>query len=214
MPNKYAQKKKCSVPKQKHKVVNWTDYSQALRERGNREIWISDKAITNWYPKERVYDGTGSPVKFTDFAIITCHEVRQVYKLLLRQAEGFINSVFSMKNLPITCPGFSYLSKRLSTLNIKSPRYEKTDKPDETTVAIAIDSTELKRFGRDEWHEAKHKVSDNRSWRKIHIAVGDDHIIHDTALTDKFASDDSVIDNLIEQIDVPVNHATADGSLR
>ncbi len=28
VPNKYAQKKKWSVPKQKYKVVNWTDYSQ------------------------------------------------------------------------------------------------------------------------------------------------------------------------------------------
>lgn len=212
MPNKYAQKKKWSVPKQKHKVVNWTDYSQALRERGNIEIWISDEAIANWYPKERIYDGTGSPVKFTDFAIITCHEVRQVYKLPLRQAEGFINSIFAMKNLPITCPDFSCLSKRLSTLNIKSPRYKKTDKPDKDVVSIAIDSTGLKRFGRDEWHDAKHKVSDNRSWRKIHIAVDDEHIIHAAVLTDKFASDDSVVDDLIEQIDVPINHATADGA--
>ena len=31
MPNKYAQKKGWHVPKQKHKVSNWSDYTQALK---------------------------------------------------------------------------------------------------------------------------------------------------------------------------------------
>ena len=212
MPNKYAQKKGWHVPKQKHKVSNWSDYSQSLKKRGRIEIWMTEEAIDNWYVSERVYDGTGTPMKFTDFAITICHEIRQVYKLALRQTQGFIDSIFAIKGLSIKCPDYSCLCKRLSALNIKSPRYKKSEKPNERIVSIAIDSTGLKCFGRDEWHQEKHKIQGNRSWRKLHIAVDDEHIIHSTVLTDKDTSDDSAIDDLLEQVDINAEHFTADGS--
>lgn len=212
MPNKYAEKKGWELPKQKYKISNWTEYTQALRDRGNIEIWISDEAISNWYETDRIYDGTGTPKKYTDFAIITCHEVRQVYRLPLRQCQGFIDSIFSIKDIKINCPDYSCLSKRLSELNIKSPRYKKDSSSDESIAAIAIDSTGLKRFGRDEWHQEKHKISAKRSWRKLHIAVDDKHILHASLLTDRFTSDDSAIDDLIIQVDNDVSQITADGA--
>ena len=73
MPNKYPEKKGWNVPKQKYKVSNWSDYNESLRLRGDISIWLSDNAIGNWYEKDRVYDGTGTPLLFSDFAIITCH---------------------------------------------------------------------------------------------------------------------------------------------
>ena len=212
MPNKYAEKKGWDIPKQKYKVANWRDYNQALRRRGSIEIWISNDAIENWYEQERIYDGTGAPKLFSDFAIIICHEVRQVYRLPLRQCQGFIDSLFHLKDLPLTCPDYSCLSKRLSTLGIKTPRYKKTDQADETVAAIAIDSTGLKRFGRDEWHQEKHKVSGKRSWRKLHIAVDNKHIIHGAELTDRFVSDDQVVGDLVDQVDLDVDQFTADGA--
>ena len=212
MPNKYAKKKGWKLPKQKYKISNWDEYTQGLRDRGNIEIWISDEAINNWYEMSRIYDGTGAPKKYTDFAIITCHEVRQVYRLPLRQCQGFINSIFALKQISIACPDYSCLSKRLSELNIKSPRYKKDSYSDKSVAAIAIDSTGLKRFGRDEWHQEKHKISANRSWRKLHIAVDDEHIIHGSLLTDKFTSDDSAIEPLITQIDNNIEQITADGA--
>jgi len=96
MPNKYPPKKCWNLPKQKYKLLNWIEYNQALRNRGNIEFWITDEAIDKWYESNRVYNGTGAPKKFSDFSIIICHEIRQVYKLPLRQCEGFINSIFHM----------------------------------------------------------------------------------------------------------------------
>ncbi len=212
MPNKYAEKKGWHVPKQHYKVSNWNEYNQALRGRGNIEFWISEEAIVNWYEQERVYDGTGAPQKFTDFAITICHEVRQVYRLPLRQCQGFLNSIFSLKQLSIASPDYSCLSKRLCCLGLTSPRYKKTDQPDKNVVAIAIDSTGLKRFGRDEWHQEKHHISGKRSWRKLHIVVDNDHLIHATALTDRFTSDDQSVDELVGQINQDVEHITADGA--
>ena len=110
MPNKYPEKKGWDVPKQKYTVSNWSDYNESLRSRGGITVWLSNDAIENWVVKDRVYDGSGTPILFTDFAITTCHEIRQVYRLPLRQCQGFINSLFKIKNLPISSPDYSTLT--------------------------------------------------------------------------------------------------------
>ena len=121
MPNKYPNKKGWDVPKQKHKVKNWREYNAALKRRGDITVWLSEDAISKWYEKNRVYDGTGTPQYYTDFAIMTCHEIRQVYKLPLRQTEGFINSLFSLMNIALSCPSFrGCLQLGLNDLNNRS----------------------------------------------------------------------------------------------
>ncbi len=212
MPNKYPEKKGWKIPKQKYKISNWSEYNKALRQRGNIDIWLSEELIDVWYETERVYDGTGAPKKFSDLAIIICHEIRLIFKLPLRQCQGFIDSIFLAKNMKLLCPDYSCLSKRLAQLNLSAPRYKKTNKADEDIVAIAIDSTGLKRFGLDEWCQEKHKISAKRSWRKLHIAVDDQHIIHAAALTDRFTTDDQMVDALADQVGVNVDHVTADGA--
>ena len=79
-----------------------------------------------------------------------------LYKQALRQITGFINSLFKIAGLKLRCPDFSTLSKRLKALKIKSPRYVKNNSPDSDINSLSIDSTGLKRFGRDEWHQEKH----------------------------------------------------------
>ena len=166
MPNKYPEKKGWIVRKQKFKVTNWSEYNESLRRRGNITVWLSDDAISQWYETDQIYDETGAPRLYTDFVIITCHEIRLVYKLPLRQCQGFINSLFQLMDIPLSCPDFSVLSKRLGELNINVPRYKTTDQPDDDIHAIAIDSTGLKRFGRGEWHQEKYELSSKASWRK------------------------------------------------
>ena len=168
--------------------------------------------INNWTYQERIYDGTGSTKDYTDAAIIACHEIRQVYKLPLRQTEGFINSLFKLMKLEIICPNYTTLSKRLKELKIKSPHYTKNSKMDGNIAAIALDSTGLKRFGRDEWHIEKHKVSARRSWRKAHFGIDENHYIQAAILTDRFTHDDEVVDDLLAQIDKKVDQFTGDGA--
>ena len=212
MPNKYAEKKGWKVPKQKYKVANWYECNNALRQRGGIDVWLSNDVVDFWYESDRVNDGTGSPKIYSDLAIIICHEIRSVFRLPLRQTQGFIDSLFAAKDIPLSCPDYSRLSRRLAELKLSSPRYKKSDELNENIAAIAIDSTGLKRFGRDEWHQERHKVSAKRSWRKLHIAVDNKHIIHGAELTDRFTSDDQVVKKLIDQIDKNVNQITADGA--
>jgi hypothetical protein len=212
MPNKYPEKKGWNVPKQKYKISNWSEYNEALRQRGSIIVWLSAQTISQWYEKDRVYDGTGTPKRYSDFAIITCHEMRQVYRLPLRQSQGFIDSLFMMMGLPLDCPDFSTLSKRLGELNITTPRYKKTDKPLEGVHAIAIDSTGLKRFGRGEWHNEKYELSSKASWCKFHAGVNQSHYIEACVLTNRFESDDQQVPVLLEQIDEAIDHFTGDGA--
>ena len=212
IPNKYAEKKQLKPKKQYYKVSHWSAYTKALRQRGAVDIWLSEEAIINWVEKNQQPDVTGTPKHYMDFAIIICNELRQVYRLPLRQCQGFINSLFRIMKIPLSRLGFSMLSKRLRDLKIKVPRYLKTDRPDGQVHAIAIDSTGLKRFGRGEWHQKKYTLSAKASWRKLHIAVNQGHYIEACVLTDHFGSDDQQVGTLLNQIDAPIKHLTADGA--
>lgn len=59
-------------------------------------------------------------------------------------------------NIPLSCPDYTCLSKRLSKLGISCPRYCAKAKPEPGVHAIAIDSTGLKRFGRGGWDGSLH----------------------------------------------------------
>ena len=61
---------------------------------------MAEEAISSWYEKDRTFNGTGTPRLYTDFAIITCHEIRLVYKLPLCQCQGFIDSLFQIMGIP------------------------------------------------------------------------------------------------------------------
>ena len=211
MPYKYNQPRRHHFKKHTYRQTNYADYNQSLRERGRIDIWLSDDIIESWKTEQRTYDGTGSSPKYPDTTLMACHYLRLVFKQPLRQTQGFIDSLLKqMGHTTLSCPDYSCLSKRLSKLGLKTPRFKKTDKPDEDVAAIAIDSTGLKEFGQGEWHQEKHKVNAKRSWKKAHFAVSDDHIIHAAVLTPKDTMDFQVVDDLCEHIDVEVDHISAD----
>ncbi len=78
MPNKFLNCKGIEIKKQKYKVKNWSVYNEALKHRGDIDVWLSQEVIDGWYDGNRVFDGTGTPDLYTDLAIITCHEIRKV----------------------------------------------------------------------------------------------------------------------------------------
>lgn len=112
---------------------------------------MSEDAIAQWYEPKRVFDGTGSSKLYSDLAILTCHELRQVFKLPLRQCQGFVDSLFHMMNIPLQSPNYSVLSRRLSQLGLKVPFYRNSHKHSQAVFAIAIDSTGLSCFSENQW---------------------------------------------------------------
>lgn len=215
MPYKYPKKKGWKLRKQKYKLKNWPDYNRALRNRGRIEVWLHDEAIAKWMVKERVYDGSGTPYTYTDFAILTCHELRKVFRLPLRQCQGFIDSLLQSQELFLRCPDYTVLCRRLKDLGLCCPRYRERDEPEDSVAAIALDATGLKRFGRDEWYQEKHQVSANRSWRKLHIAVEDETgLIQSCELTTQYVADNTIAPFLLEQVpqDLRVQAILGDGA--
>ena len=214
MPYKYPLSKGWNVPKQKYKVSNWAEYNNYLKQRGDIEFWISEDVIEYWYEEDALNTGHGAAHVYSDYVITLCAEIRKVFKLPLRQSEGFINAVFRMKGVSVACPDFSTQSRRCSSLDIKVPRYRDKDKRStkatDDLAAIAIDATGLKQYGRDEWHQEKHNVSARRTWKKLHIAVDDSHIIQAAIVTTPEVIDEKAIPDLLQQITVPVEQYSAD----
>lgn len=110
----------------------------------------------------------------------------------------------------LQCPDYTLLSKRLKQLNLTVPRFRKNEKSDDKIAAITIDSTGLKAFGMDEWHQEKHKVIVKQNSRKAHFAVDDEHFIQSAVLTDKKTMDDQVVGALCQSIISDIEHVSAD----
>jgi hypothetical protein len=119
-----------------------------------------------------IYDGTGSTAKYPNSTIEACHYLRMVFKLPLRQTQGFIENILEMLGLGnLQCPDYTLLSKRLCQLGFDTPKFKRNEKMDDDIVAIAIDSTGLKRFGRDEGSVAKFWLSTNVSNSRHYYAA-------------------------------------------
>jgi len=107
--------------------------------------------------------------------------------------------------LPI--PDFSSISKRSGSL----PRLA-LNKALEPGSQVIVDSTGLKVYRKDEWHQEKHGVSGKRTWRKLHLAVDKKHQLIAVELTTQDVGDPSAVPNLLGQIDSDFDTVIADGA--
>ncbi|WHD22676.1 IS5 family transposase [Escherichia coli] len=136
-----------SVAKQKFKITNWPTYNKALINRGSITFWLDDEAIQAWY-ESATPSSRGRPQRYSDLAITTVLVIKRVFRLTLRAAQGFIDSIFSLMNVPLRCPDYSCVSRRAKSVNISF----KT--PTRGEIAhLVIDSTGLKVFGKTLFNE-------------------------------------------------------------
>ncbi len=154
------------MAKQKFKITNWPTYNKALINRGSITFWLDDEAIQAWYESATPSSRGGRPQRYSDLAITTVLVIKRVFRLTLRAAQGFIDSIFSLMNVPLRCPDYSCVSRRAKSVNVSF----KT--PTRGEIAhLVIDSTGLKVFGEGEWKVKKHGQERRRIWRKLHLAV-------------------------------------------
>ena len=100
--------------KKAYRVKNWHQYDKALRNRGDVTILFSAEATRAWAAKQ-----TGKPgrqKKGSDLAVETVLTLRLVFRLPLRQAEGFVHSVLSLMDLQLPTPDYTAISRRSKTL--------------------------------------------------------------------------------------------------
>ena len=83
-------------------MTNWSEYNEALRQRGSLTVWFTDEAIAAWKAAPRTTPG-GQP-HYSDLAITTALTLRAVFRLPLRQTEGLIGSVLQLLGLDLFVP--------------------------------------------------------------------------------------------------------------
>jgi len=191
--------------KTKYRVANWTSYDRALVGRGDITLWVSPEAIDAWEP---VGVGTrGGQQKYSDVAIETALTLRLVFHLPLRQAEGFLQSLFEILGIELDAPDHTTLSRRGQHLDLTRVRV-----PRGTGLHLIVDSTGLSLLGEGEWAAAKHGGHGRRGWKKLHLGVDRSGVIVAHALTEATADDATTGITLISAVDGSLASVTADGA--
>ena len=208
MPHKFNADRRDKIPKQKHRVTNWSEYNESLRRRGDLTVWISDDALELWAAPRRTTPG-GQP-HYSDLAIELCLTLGMVFKQPLRQTQGLMRSISKLMGVDITVPHFTTMSRRGNGLSLAPKTASKRTRP----VQLVVDSTGLKIFGEGDWLEEKHKTKGKRkSWRKLHLGldlVSGEIVCSD--LTTDCIGDPTALPDLLDQIDGPVDLFLADGA--
>lgn len=194
MPYKHNETHRHKIKKATYKVTNWSDYNNALRKRGDITVWFTDEAIAAWTPEPT--QSRGAPMQYSDLAIETCLMLRQVFSLPLRQTEGFANSLVKLMDLDLKVPDYTTMSKRSITLSL-----QKLIDSCEPGTHFLVDSTGLKVYGKDEWGQEKHGTKPMRTWRKLHLAIDENHQIVASDLTGKETGDTTALPALLDQVD-------------
>jgi hypothetical protein len=84
--------------KPKYRIGNWKEYEGGLRSRGDVTIWRSDEAIAAWTPPKNGL--RGGQRQYSNLAILTALTLRTVFRLPLRQSEGFLDSLLNLWSSP------------------------------------------------------------------------------------------------------------------
>ena len=94
---KYPKRSQYKHAKSRYRVRNWPQYESALRRRGDVTIWFSEDAIEAW--RAPANGRPGGQRKYADLAIEAALTIRMVFRLPLRQTEGFLWSLAGIVNL-------------------------------------------------------------------------------------------------------------------
>jgi hypothetical protein len=127
-------------PRTTYRVRNWRDYNAALGNRGSLTLWFDASFREQWRHSTKTGKRGASPA-FTDAAVEICLSLRVIFRLPLRQTEGFVKSLFALVGLDLSVPDYTTLSRRQKNLSVSFPVRES-----EQARHIVIDSTGLKVF--------------------------------------------------------------------
>jgi len=77
--------------KTRYRIKNWSLYEEGLKARGDITLWFSGDVMDAWLPNPTGKPGRQS--QYSELAMETILTLRLVFKLPLRQAVGFVNSL-------------------------------------------------------------------------------------------------------------------------
>jgi hypothetical protein len=107
-----------SVAKQKFRITNWLQ--QSSHQPWLLTFWLDDEAIQAWY-ESATPSSRGRPQRYSDLAITTVLVIKRVFRLTLRAAQGFIDSILPDER-SVALPDYTSVSKRAKSVNVSSKR--------------------------------------------------------------------------------------------
>ena len=114
--------------------------------------------------------------------------------------------MFHLTHISLAVPDFSTLSRRSSILSVALP------KKNRKKTILVVDSTGAKVYGEGEWKVHKHGQSKHRTWRKIHIAIGEDGEIRAVDVTKNDNDDAAVVESILGQEEGRITALVGDGA--
>jgi hypothetical protein len=193
--------------KAKYRLRNWKNYNESLINRGSLTIWFSEDVISAWCNQART-GKRGHPEKYDDTAILTMVTVQEIYRLALRQTQGFFRSVFELLKLELPVPNFSVLSRRRAALEIELPIRRRNE-----PVHLVVDSTGMKVFGEGEWKVRKHGYTYRRTWRRLHVGIDEaTGEMLTSVVTTNNVTDGQVLPELLDQVTAEIEQVSGDGA--
>ena len=102
MPHKFNAARRHHIARPKRRVTNWSEYNEALRQRGSLTVWFTEDAIAAWKAAPRTTPG--GQAHYSDLAIRTALTLRAVFHLALRQTEGLIGSIIQLLGVDLPVP--------------------------------------------------------------------------------------------------------------
>lgn len=190
-----------------YRVRNWSDYNAGLKQRGSLTLWLSKDALEQWVMSTAT-GRRGASQLYSDTAIATVATLKSVFHLAGRQAQGFVESVFQLMDIPLPVPDHSTVSRRLSALSISMPVQWQSG-----ARHVVVDSTGVKVYGEGEWKARQHGVSKRRTWRKLHLGVDEStgEIMVAEVTTNDF-HDSEILPSLLEGITSDIAQVSGDGA--
>lgn len=193
--------------KANYKVRNWKEYDQALKQRGCISFWVSEEVVEQWRNQQKT-GRKGASNYYSEVAIATMGTIQSLFHLPGRQAEGFLESLFTLMGVELKVPDHSTLSRRLNKLSVELPVI-----PKQKSIHVVVDSTGVKVYGEGEWKVRIHGMGKRRTWRKLHLGVDErtGEIVAAVVTTNDIA-DCEVLPDLLEQIEQDIEQVSGDGS--
>lgn len=183
-----------------YRVTNWNAYEGSLRRRGSLTVWIRGDAASVWcYAGRR---RAGGQRVYSRAAIETIWTIAMIYRLPLRQTEGFVQSLFELADIPLPVPDHTTVSRRFRKLKRRPLPPPHRDQP----IHLLVDSTGLT------IHVGKSTIPPRRrGWRKIHVAVDrEDGTIVASDLGANETRDAARVPALLNQVKRPLSSFSAD----
>ena len=185
--------------------MNWSMYNKSLVNRGDLTFYIDEEAI---YLPPFNKNIRGRPRQYSDNLLLMMLIVKSRFNLTYRMLEGFIKSVFLLKNFNISTPTYSLVCKQAPNLANSLPKLSNA-----RPLVIVLDATGIKVYGEGEWKVRTHGKSRCRKWCKIHVAIdAKTQEIITQIHTEGNVSDKTIGPNLIEKTPNSCKKVIADGA--